>query len=394
METSLRRQRIETAAQSHIDSRYFSGIEWLVMRGGETWSRGKLGWADAIEGVEMPRKPIYRVFSMTKPVVSAVALMLMEQGKLRLYTPIAAYLPEFGSMNVIAEDGTRQAAKVPITVEHLLTHRAGLSYGFLADCPAGQLYRQSKMKDASFSLADMVTEIAGLPLAFEPGSQWRYSVATDVLARVIEVILGRALPEILQEFVFVPLGMAETGYSVPEPERHRLMAMFGKSDIDTMLEFDDLPQSLVPADMSELYPADNPDFYRGGYGLFSTIDDYSLLTSFLASGLSSRGERLLSRKTVELMWTNRVPDSQMPLRVGPIALPGYGHGLAGRVLVNPGQAFGLTSVGECGWAGAASTYFWIDKQEELTGIVMAQYLGSKVPLQDDIRNAVYQALDD
>ena len=394
MEISPRRQRIASVAQSHIDSGCFSGIEWLVMRGGETWSRGKLGWADAMNGVEMPDKPIYRVFSMTKPVVSAVALMLMEQGKLRLYTPVAAYLPAFGKMSIIDEDGGQRAAKTQITVEHLLTHRAGLSYGFLADCPAGQLYRQSKMKDASFSLAEMVSEIADTPLAFEPGSQWRYSVATDVLARVIEVILARPLPEILQEFVFAPLGMAETGYSVPEPERHRLMAMFGKNEIDTMLEFDDLPQSLIPADMSELYPADKPDFYRGGYGLFSTIDDYSLLTSFLASGLSRRGERLLSRKTVELMWTNRVPDSQMPLRIGPIVLPGYGHGLAGRVMVDPGQAFGLTSVGECGWAGAASTYFWIDRQEDLIGIVMAQYLGAKIPLQDDMRNAVYQALDD
>ncbi len=394
METSLRRQRVETVAQSHIDSKYFSGIEWLVVRGGEAWSRGKLGWADAIEGVEMPRKPIYRVFSMTKPVVSAVALMLLEQGKLRLYTPIAAYLPEFGAMNIITEDGIRQPAKAPITVEHLLTHRAGLSYGFLSDCPAGQLYRQTNMNDASVSLADMVTEIASLPLAFEPGSQWRYSVATDVLARVIEVILGRALPEILQDLVFAPLGMTETSYGVPERERNRLMAMFGKSDIDKMLEFDDLPQDLVPSDMSGLYPADKPGFYRGGYGLFSTIDDYSLLTAFLASGLSHDGERLLSRKTVELMWTNRVPDSQMPLRIGPIVLPGYGHGLAGRVLVNPGQAFGLTSIGECGWAGAASTYFWIDRQEDLTGIIMAQYLGSKIPLQDDMRNAVYQALDD
>ena len=313
MEISPRRQRIASVAQSHIDSGYFSGIEWLVMRGGKAWSRGNLGWADAINAIEMPERPIYRVFSMTKPVVSAVALMLMEQGKLRLYTPVAAYLPEFGRMDIIAEDGSRRAAKMPITIEHLLSHRAGLSYGFLADCPAGQLYRQSIMKDASHSLAEMVSEIAKAPLAFEPGSQWRYSVATDVLAHVIEVILGQPLPEILREHVFAPLGMTETGFWVPEPERHRLMAMFGISDINKIMEFDDLPQSLVPADMSGLYPADKPDFYRGGYGLFSTIDDYSLLTSFLTSGLSSQGERLLSRKTVEMMWTNRIPDSQMPL---------------------------------------------------------------------------------
>lgn len=394
MQISPRKQRITCVAQSHIEAGHFSGVEWLVTRGGKEWSRGSLGMADAPNGVAMPDKPLYRVFSMTKPVISSIALMLMEQGKLRLYTPISAYLPEFAEMNVVDDNGGLQPAKTPIIIEHLLTHRAGLSYGFLPECPAAEYYRKSNMADASVPLADVVAEVADLPLAFEPGSRWRYSVATDVLARVLEVIVGQPLPEILKMFVFDPLGMTNTGFKVPEDARHRLMAMFGKSDLDDIFAFDDQPQTLVPSDMSALYPADNPHFHRGGYGLFSTIDDYRLFTTFLATGLSGAGERLLSRKTVDFMWTNRLPEHQMPMRIGPLVFAGYGHGLAGRVMMQPGQAYGLTSTGECGWAGAASTYFWIDKAEDLTGIVMAQYLGSKIPLQDDIRNAVYQALDD
>lgn len=394
MQISRRKQRIASVAQSHIEAGHFSGIEWLVTRGGEEWSRGSVGMADAPNGVAMPDKPLYRVFSMTKPVISSIALMLMEQGKLRLYTPISTFLPEFGEMNVIDENGGLHPATTPIIIEHLLTHRAGLSYGFLPDCPAAELYRKSNMADANVSLADVVAEVADLPLAFEPGSRWRYSVATDVLARILELIVGQPLPDILQTFVFGPLGMKDTGFTVREDARHRLMAMFGKSDLDDIFVFDDQPQTLVPSDMSALYPADNPHFHRGGYGLFSTIDDYRLFTAFLATGMSGTGERLLSRKTIEFMWTNRLPENQLPMRIGPLVFAGYGHGLAGRVMMQPGQAYGLTSTGECGWAGAATTYFWLDRAEDLTGIVMAQYLGSKVPLQDDIRNAVYQALDD
>jgi len=394
LQTSPRKQRIHSVAQSHVEAGHFSGIEWLVSRGGEHWSRGSVGMADALNGIAMPERPFYRVFSMTKPVISAITLMLMEQGRLRLYTPISAYLPEFAEMTIIDDEGDTRPAKAPILIEHLLTHRAGLSYGFIPDCPAGRLHREGLMADASASLEEVIREVAGLPLAFEPGSQWRYSVATDVMARILEVIAGKPLPEILKETVFDPLGMSETGFMVPEGQRHRLMAMFGKSDLNTIFDYDDQPQSLVAADMTSLYPADDPNYYRGGYGLFSTLDDYSLFTAFLTTGLSATGERLLSRKALELMWTNRLPANQMPMRIGPIVFAGYGHGLAGRVMVDPGQGFGLTSVGECGWAGAATTYFWIDKAEDLTGIVMAQYLGSKIPLQDDIRNAVYQALDD
>jgi CubicO group peptidase (beta-lactamase class C family) len=394
MANSSRFDRIEAVAKAHIDAGFFSGIEWLVLRGGKTWAKGKLGMGDAPNGIPMPDSPIYRIYSMTKPMISALALMLVEQGKLRLFDPIAAYLPEFSEMSVLGENGKTGPTKGPIIVEHLLTHRAGFSYGFLSDCPVGNLYRKNHIIDAEPSLAEMVKNIAELPLAYEPGTEWRYSVATDVLARLVEVVAGKPLPEVLSEFLFDPIGMGDTGFMVEESQRHRIMAMFGNGDLDYIMDFDDKPQSLIPTDVSVQYPAGDPKFYRGGHGLFSTLDDYARLVPFLATGLAPNGERLLSRKMVELMLTNRIPPEQLPLRIGPINVAGYGFGLAGRVLIEPGAALGLTSIGESGWAGAASTYFWIDKSEDLTGIVMSQYLGSKLPLGDDIRSAVYQALDD
>ncbi len=394
MSTSTRFQRIENIAQKHIDEGAFSSIEWLVKRKGETWSSGRVGYSDAVNKMPLPNKPIYRNYSMTQPIVSAVALMLVEMGKLRLFDPVAAYLPEFANMSIIQENGSTIPAKSPIIIEHLLTHRAGFTYGFITDCPVSKFYRQSDINDANLSLEEAIKRIAEMPLVFEPGKRWQYSVATDVLARVLEVVLGKNLPDILNELLLLPLGMVDTGFHIEASQQSRLLSVFGKSDLNEVMNYDDKPQTLIPSDPSDHHPVNDKKFCRGGYGLYSTIDDYSRCVDFLGSGLTSRGERLLSSKMIELMWTNRIPDNQLPLRIGPVLLPGYGFGLAGRVMMDIGKAYGLTSQGECGWAGAASTYFWIDPKEDIIGLTMTQYLGSKIPIGDDIRNAVYQALDD
>jgi len=393
MASTERYNRIAGVAKRFVDCGALSGVEWKILRGGEDWAAGRYGMSDALNGVEMAEVPIYRIFSMTKPVVSAVAMMLIEQGHLRLFDMLAAYLPEFRNMEVLQADGSLTPA-LPITIEHLLTHRAGFSYGFVLDCPIGQIYREMDLRDASRSFADLIDEIAQQPLAFQPGSQWRYSMATDVLARVLEVVLDQSLPEILQDFVFAPLGLENTGFSVAAENQSRIMAVFGRSNLDEAMLYDDQPQTLVPAQMQLDHPSADPAFYRGGMGLFSTVDDYAVIAQFLQNGSAPSGQRLLSTKAVELLWKDRIPDSQKPLMIGPFPLAGYGWGLAGRVMTNLEQAAMITEQGECGWAGAASTFFWIDNKNDLIGVVMAQYIGSKVPIGEDFQTAVYQALDE
>ena len=274
-------------------------------------------------------------------------------------------------------------------VEHLLTHTSGLSYGFLRKCKAAEFYRKTDLRRTAGPLEAMIETISGLPLAFEPGAEWRYSVATDVLARIIEIATGKPIQAVVAERITVPLGLRDTGYMVKAESRHRVMPVFGNADLDELMVYPSGPQQLTPAEVSNVYPADMPEFGRGGYGLFSTIDDYAVIAQFLATGRSPSGDPLLGRKTIEWMWTNRIDPGLLPLRYDDFPMPGFGFGLAGRVMIDTGKAWCLSSEGECGWAGAASTWFMIDPREKLIAITMSQYLGSKVSLADDMRNAIY-----
>ena len=388
-----RTDRIEQVAQRYVDSGTYPAIEWLVQIDGHEWLRGSVGKADPLNGTDLPQNPIYRLYSMTKPVVSAIALMLLEEGKLRLYDPVAAFLPAFARMEIIGEDGTLVPARRSMLVEHLMTHRSGLSYGFLLDCPAGAKLRETDLRARAGPLEGMIDTIAQLPLASEPGAQWRYSVSTDVLARVIEVVEGKPLQQVVAERIVKPLRLADTGFMVPESERGRVMPVFGQADLDRIMDFPEGRQPMTPANVDAHYPVDDPTFARGGYGLFSTVDDYARIADFLATGTSRDGEIMLSRHMLEFMWMNRIPESQMPLAIGPVPLPGYGFSLAGRVMVDLARSVSMTGLGEFGWSGAAGTFFWIDPVENMTGIVMTQYLGSKLPLSDDMRTAAYQALE-
>ena len=292
-------------------------------------------------------------------------------------------------------DGQIAPAQRPITVEDLLTHRAGFTYEFIPGCQIAQYYQAAKISsDGTISLDEMMGRLAEQPIAFHPGTQFRYSVATDVLAHVIEKAAGRGIDELMKEYIFDPLGMNDTAYFVPAEKRDRLMPMFGITDITKLVPLKPRAQELTPADVEDMYPSNLPGkFRRGGHGLFSTLDDYTRFARMLLNGKSSDGKTILSRKMVEMMRANRIPPSQLPLTIGPQALAGYGWGLGVRVMIDTGQANALTGDGELGWSGAASTYFWVDPKEEMTGVVMTQYLGALLPMTDDVRVAAYQLLD-
>ena len=389
-----RTARVQAVADGYVTAEKFSGIEWHVDVAGKTLLSGSVGYADAAARTPIPEGAIYRIYSMTKPIVSVLALILMEQGKLRLYDMLAQYDKRFAQMRVLTPDGDILPAVRPITVEDLITHRSGFTYEFIHGCHVAQYYRAAGIiADGARSLDDMMGALAEQPLAFQPGSQWRYGVSTDALAHVCQRAGGKPLADLLQEHIFTPLGMSDTAFEVSEANLKRLMPMYGLGDLSAVPKLEATPQTLEPLNVDEMYPYDKPaTFQRGGHGLFSTLSDYAAFARMLIDGRGPDGSLLLSRTTHAMLQANRLPAHQVPIKIGPNALPGYGWGLIGRVMLDHGQALTLTGEGEFGWAGAASTHFWVDAKEQMSGVVMTQYLGASLPLSDDMLNAVYQSL--
>lgn len=330
---------------------------------------------------------------MTKPVVSLLATKLIEQGRLRLYDMVAQYDSRFAQMQVLGSDGSIQPANRLLTVEDLLTHRAGMTYEFIHGCHVAQYYREARINaDGRATLDDMMQRLSELPLAFQPGTQLRYSVSIDVLAQIIERATGQTLDVLLHEQIFAPLGMTDTAFHVPSEKADRVMPMYGQEllGVPALTATD---HELVPLDIEEMHPLCAPDtFRRGGLRLYSTLRDYLAFARMLLDGKTADRDVLVSRKMLETVRANRIPPEQLPLAIGPNVLHGYGWGLIGRVMLGPGRAMSLSGSGEYGWAGAATTYFWSDPDESMYGVIMSQYLGATLPMTDDMRNAAYQAL--
>ena len=386
-----RNQLIGEVAQHYIDKGEFASIEWRILHKGELLNAGAIGSQTA--AAPLPERPIYRIYSMTKPIVAAMAVMLLERCKLHLFDPLGKFLPEFRDMQVLKDDGSTEPA-APITIEQLFTHRAGFSYNFMPDCPVGAQYQADGLiSDADYSLAAFASRAAGFPLAFQPGTRWHYSIATDILARVLEVVTGLPLGVLLQQEIFDPLGMEETQFFVPKSEQHRLLPMYGRS-LDEILAAPQSGGSLKLLDVEPSYPSDpQSGFARGGHGLFSTAQDYLRFASFTLDGCTPLGASLISRKMVEFMWQNRLSKALLPYWLGPFVNPGYGFNLLGRVMLDPGQAVSLSGPGEGGWGGAASTYYWADRTEDFAGVIMTQHLGSLSLMRTDLMAAAYQAID-
>lgn len=400
--SSARLERIDPAMQAFVDSGEIAGITTLVARRGVVVHRGTYGQRDREAGAPMTDDTIFRIYSMTKPVVSTALMMLHEEGRFGLEQPVATYLPAFGAVQVLDADGSLVPPNRPPTIGDLLAHTSGLSYDFLVDSPVGQMYRDHRvMNDATRTLAECVDVIASLPLAFHPGERFHYSVGIDVAARLVEVLADQPLGDFLAERIFGPLQMTETGFGVAPGSRDRLAAMYGLPDL---VGEDYHAGKLVEAalsglnerlDVSATYPVDTPDVYqRGGVGLFSTIDDYYRFAQMLANGGELDGERLLSRTTLALMHANRIPAALMPIEIMGLPLAGFGFGLGSRVLLDVGANAGPGSVDEFGWAGAAKTYFWVDPAEELVGVMMSQYMTGMQTPDRTLRAVAYQAIVD
>jgi CubicO group peptidase (beta-lactamase class C family) len=397
-----RLERIDPIMQSYVDQRGFAGLSVVLARRGQTVFSAQYGQRDKEAGKPVTDDTIFRLYSMTKPVVSTALMMLFEEGRVRLIDPVATYLPAFAETKVLADDGSLVDPVRPIVVRDVLTHTSGLTYDFMPASPVAAQYRDARLiNDGTRSLESMIDELAQLPLAFQPGTRWHYSLGIDVAARVVEVVSGQPLGEFLQQRMFDPLGMADTGFAVPSKKLDDLAAMYGLPDIAGK---DQTMEALVEAalngvnvrsDVSDSYPTDAPEvFARGGHGLFSTARDYLRFAQMLLNGGELDGHRLLGRKTLELMHSNHLPPALLPYEIAGIPNPGFGFGLGSRVMMDPAATGGPGSAGEYGWAGAAKTYYWIDPVEELIGILMTQYMvGMDLPEQD-LRTLAYQAILD
>lgn len=384
--------RIKRQVSKLVDQQQFSSVEWVITHKRRSVEQGRYGFADAHKQTPLPDEPIYRIYSMTKPVVSVAALRLIEAGDLILSAPVATYLPEFKTPQILNNGKTQPAHRI-MTVEHLLTHRSGISYDFLPACEVAACYRSDNLiAQGDVSLAEFVQQLASYPLAFEPGTEWRYSYSTDVLARVLEVVCDKPLAEVLDELIFTPCGMRQTGFRIGRDEQTRLLPLFGKESLLDAREPDAGPNVLEIIDASNSHPIDSAQFARGGHGLYSTTSDYLRFMHVLYDGLSLDGETLLSAPMVDMMWRDRIPESQQPLVISGEAMGGYGWTLFGRTMNDTGQAAFLTMPGEGGWSGAAATYFWVDRVNEFGGLVMTQYMGSTVPLGEMVRATAYQSL--
>lgn len=400
--SSQRLGRIGTTMQRYVDDGIVRGISTMVLRQGHVVHAEQFGHRDAEAGLAMERDTIFRIYSMTKPIVSTALMLLHEESAFQLEDPVAKYLPAFGATQVLGADGELVPQARPMEVRDLLTHTSGLTYDFMEDTPVGQLYRDARiMNDATRSLEEVIDALAALPLSSQPGERWHYSVGIDVAARLIEVLSGQPLGTFLAERIYEPLGMTDTGFGVQEAELPRLSAMYGLPDL---VGENHGVTALVEAafagfneriDVSATYPTGTPEvFVRGGLGLFSTIDDYARFAQMLLNGGRLDGNRIVSRKTLELMHANHLADELLPFNLLGRDNGGLGFGLGSRVMMNVAQSAGPGSVGEFGWAGAAKTYFWVDPVEDLVGIFMTQYMTGVESPDRAMRSLTYQAIDD
>ena len=324
-------------------------------------------------------------------------MMLYEEGHFLLHDPIAEFIPVFRNMEVFAGEGNSGIITTPaeqdITIWQLLAHSAGLSYGFDRNFIIDRMYRETYTRlhllhnDSLISpdaapLAQVIPEFATLPLVAQPGEKWHYSVATDVLGYLVEIISGQPFNHFLQERIFEPLGMHETGFSIPPENDGRLAALYGPKE-GGGLKLLDAPFT------SPLLKA--PRFFSGGGGLLSTTSDYFRFAQMFLNKGALDGVRLLGPKTIDFMTMNHLT----PEMLGPHFLPGYGKGIGVKVLMNLAQSGTLGTEGMYGKGGAARTYFWVDPQEELIGLLMTQLIGhSPLSIADLFKGLAYQALID
>jgi CubicO group peptidase (beta-lactamase class C family) len=384
--------RLHAGMQAIVDRKEAGGIVTLVARDGKIVDVHTNGFQDVESKTPMRENTIFRIASMSKPITSVAIMMLYEEGKLRPNDPVARFIPAFKQQRVVNEKGETENARRGMTIRDLLTHRSGLSYGFLNNAAVGNAYRSNGVVDG-LTTTDMTTEqgidkLAAQPLMSQPGAAWNYSLSTDVLGRVVEVASGQPFDVFLRERIFKPLGMVDTDFVVPDAKWSRLATVYSPDAAAGIRPMKD-PESFGNTHMSPIaYYKPGKKYFSGGAGLTSTIRDYARFALMLSGGGAVDGVRLLSPKTIELMSASHTGDLTTP---GLLLGPGVGFGLGFSVVTDLAATQALGSEGMYGWSGIYGTNFWVDPQEKLVAIVMVQKYPNPT-VAAAFQPLVYQAL--
>ncbi|MDE2427459.1 MAG: beta-lactamase family protein [Burkholderiales bacterium] len=377
--------------QKYVDRQILAGVSTALLVGREVVHQHCTGWADRENQIPLRRDHLFRVFSNTKLITSIAILLLIEDGRLELDAPVDQYLPQLANRRVLKPGATHiedtEAARSAITVHQLLNHSSGLSYGLLDHGSVMyKAYTERRVLNAFQTLAEMMDVLEDLPLSFHPGESWQYSIATDVLSRLVEVVSGQTFDRFIQDRILMPLEMHDTSFVVPAEKRERLAAYYGGSD----------PQNILQRGLRRLDKSPYPGAFvtpvprlSGGGGLVSSLDDMLALMRSLMPG----GATLLKPATIALMMQNHLPAGVSIGFPGVGEVPGKGFGLGGAVTLVPSSIDPVGSEGEFEWGGIAGTHWWISPRHNIAGIVMTQRLMSFWhPFSFDFKRLSYQAL--
>ena len=381
----------QAAMQRYVDNDLLSGISWAVLSGRDLVDVNCVGWADKEAQTPLRADHIFRVFSNTKLITSCAALLLYDEGKLGLDDPIEKFIPQLGNRKVLRPGASSiedtEPAKSSITIRHLLSHSSGLSYGFFD--PGTVIFNalnERGVHNPLTTLAQMVDVLADLPLIYHPGTSWEYSLATDVTARLVEVISGQSFDAFIKARILDPLGMVDTGFVVPKKDQGRLVAYYAGADIMAPMKPGLTRTDNAPFPGAYLTPIAR---LNGGAGLVSTMPDMVALIRSLLPG----GPTLLKPETIAQAMTNQLPDGQW-IRFATLGeQPGKVHGLAGGLILKPGPFDHADAAGEFYWGGVAGTQWWISPKRNMAGVMMAQrQMAFTHPFSFEFKRLAYDAI--
>ena len=394
--SSERLAHIDAVMTEFVKDDQLPGIITLIQRRGEIAQFGMYGMMDIEQQRPMQDDAIFRIYSMTKPLTSIALMMLLEAGKVSLSEPVAKYIPAFAKTKVLTgmtPIGMQLTDQIrPMTIHHLLTHTSGLSYGWSFDNPAEDAYRQiaeqHNFQNRDIALADYIEILAGLPLLFQPGEQWRYSVATTVVGYLVQLISDMLFADFLAERIFKPLGMVDTAFDVPPEKVNRLAQIYVSEALYN-------PQALPPDEVLGIGDVTKPTVMPiGGGGLVSTLADYLRFANCLLNGGELEGFRLIAPRTLQWMTSDHLKPHMLPIKIG-VSEVGSRFGLGFRVSKHLGESQVLCSEGEYGWAGVAQTYFAVAPVEDMILMFMSQHLPMlPYPVRQRFVNMAYQAIID